>query len=153
MMAKQYRKALATSSTATSFASKVITKTEPTGDGVHSTNCAQNMTVLLYGAGADDSTFDVKIIGWRKVIGTWVPTNIAHLAAVLSTSVGVAGGDVVATDRFADAITATTGTATLPTVTANSIATATVSILNYDKVEFDFDMILATNGNALFVMD
>lgn len=151
-MAQQYLKLYATNATSTSFASKIITGTPPAGDGVIATG-GETLEILPFGAGADDDTFELKVIGWRRADVLWVPRNICHLAVTLSTAVGLAGKYVVETDRFADAITVTTGSANVvvPTVTANSPCMAIINIEGDEKIEIVFDRTGATTScNVLY---
>jgi len=73
-----------------------------------------------YGAGANNTTFSMRVIGWRRVFGRtggenpntmlWDPTVLCELLCTLSsTPIGLAGKVVTATDLFADTI-ALTGT-------------------------------------------
>jgi hypothetical protein len=172
------RKALATSSTATSFASKIPTITKPSGDGVHefgnSGSLPDLMHAMFYGAGADDSTFDVRIIGWDPTIDVslkplWVPRILTTLTITLSTAVGIAGSYVIDTDRFADtlvvhatvapqatftdvvsAAAASRGTVEIFSPANNVIAWANIPLRGCTLIEFSYDMTGATNGNALF---
>jgi hypothetical protein len=172
------KKALATSSTSTSFASKIPTITEPTGAGVHDlghSGClSELMRVMFYGEGADDTTFDVRIIGWDKTIDVsgkplWVPQILCTLSCTLSTVVGIAGSYLTADERIADtlvvhatvapqatytdlvsAAAATRGTVEIFSPANNLVAWANVKLHGCRKVEFSFDMTGATNGNVLF---
>lgn len=165
-ISRQYKKALLTNATTSSFPSKVNTITEPTNDGVidlrkGAVNAAvpQNMIVLPYGLGADEDAFSLRIIGWRHLgegpgqgnpNWIWAPTTLVEVACVLGTSVGVAGAQVLNTEAFADTITIVSE----PTLTANTTRQGTVLVYNpanntnawlkltldgYEKVEFTFD--------------
>ncbi len=168
--------ALVANSTATSFATLISTITEPSGTGVHSflaTLRRDKLLVSFFGAGADDSTFDARIVAWDRIesstLTLWVPRVLCSLSLTLSTQVGIAGAKVVATDRFADtmvvhatvapqpvftdlvsAAAATRGTVEIFSPANNLIAWAKVPVNAPTKIQFDFDMTGATNGNALF---
>jgi hypothetical protein len=173
-----WKKALTTSSTATSFATKIPTITPPTGVGVIDMSAANFIPhfgqFLFYGAGADDTTFDVRLIAWNP-IGTavnnvlWIPQVLCSLTCILGTSVGIAGASVIDTDRFADSIVVHATVAPQPTLTDvvsaaaatrgtieiflpsnNLIAYAQVPLRGARKLEVSFDMTGATNGNALY---
>lgn len=170
------QRALATSSTATSFATLISKLTEPSGDGVFAfPSIGQKfLHASFFGAGADDTTFDARIVGWDR-IGTdpaftlWVPRILASLSIILSTQVGIVGCKVINTDRFADQIVvhatvapqstftdvvsaaaASRGTVEIFSPANNVIAWAKIPLNGCEKVQFDFDMTGATNGNAVF---
>lgn len=132
------------------------------------------MLVYFFGAGADNDTFDVRLWGWDRigsVQGTmlWTPSPIASFTCTLSQAVGIAAADIINTDRFVDTIVvnaiapqpfipnvnATPAAEYFGTIKINSPANnfrgfAIVPLLGYEKIQFDFDMTGATNGNALF---
>ena len=168
------KRALTTSSTATSFATLISTVTEPTGDGIWSfLKVPWGIHLSFFGAGADDTTFDARIVGWDS-IGTdpqltlWVPRIIASFSCTLSTQIGIASAKLINTDRFADTLTmnttapqakftdtdsvgaATRGTIPIFSPANNVIAWAVVPLFGFNKIQFDFDMTGATNGNAVF---
>lgn len=147
-------KALAANSVETAFAAKIPTATKPAGVGVFDVLGEGTLDIQPFGAGADDSTFSMRVWGWRKTSGTdlWVPKCICTLDVVLSTAVGVAGEDALNTDRFADAITLAAtlgGMAILESVPANTPASAVVDVSPYELYELDFDLVTATSANAL----
>jgi len=173
MQRSDLARALATSSTATSFATLISTLTEPSGDGVFSfkTVIPEELMVSFFGAGADNTTFDARIVGWDKIGTTtplWVPRILASFSCTLSAQVGVTGAALVSTDRFADTLTmnstapqakftdtdgagaATRGTVPIFSPANDLIAWAKVPLCGVDKIQFDFDMTGATNGNAVF---
>lgn len=159
-----YTKCLAANTTAASFAARIPTATMP-ADGESAlldsrvfTPIERDSTVRImpFAAGADDGTCQVRIIGWGRTEGSgalWMPVIICTATCTLCTAVGVAGKDVVATDRFCDAIVpvATTGgIAVTPGVTANTPAVLIVDISGYQKYELQFNInASATNVNAL----
>lgn len=158
---------LTTSSTATSFASKVATVTEPTGEGVislikgndkHGRDGYETIELMPFGGGADDETFDMRAVGWRKVnsqpYALWVPTVICEASVVLCSATGVAGTAVLNTDFFADAITVNKGIGIVPSLTANTMAAVLiVAVDGFEKVEVTFDRTgTSDTANALYVL-
>jgi hypothetical protein len=171
------RVALAANATDTSFAALVSTLTEPTGAGVltlaGNTSRPKKLHISFFGAGADDSTFDARIIGWDRVekpgADLWIPRILCSLTLTLSTQVGVTGARVIATDRFADtmvvhatvapqstftdvvsAAAASRGVVEIFSPANNVIAWAKVPINGAEKIQVVFDMTGATNGNAVY---
>jgi hypothetical protein len=153
-----FRKAKATNATDTSFPSRIPTLTEPSGDGVHNLaqdgqGLAQNRAVIVpYALGDDDDVFALRIIGWRAV-GTgptrlWIPVILGELTCTVSTAIGIAGAEVLNTERFADTLAIVTGGngdwIDVNSPTGNIIAFATVNLHGFQKVEFTFD---ATTGD------
>lgn len=65
------------------------------------------LRLLPFGTGSDNATFTLQVVAWSNVSGLWVPSILYEATCTLSTSVGVAGAAVVATERFADTITST----------------------------------------------
>lgn len=146
---RDLQRALETNSTDNSFTSKIPTVTEPTGNGVFLVG-AETVELLPFGSGADNSTFNMRVIGWRQAGGLWVPQILADLSCTLSQAVGIAKSYVINTERFADAITVTTGNAVVDAVTADTPVKAVVGVAGYKKVEFIFDLVTATGANCLF---
>jgi hypothetical protein len=112
---RQLKKALTTDSTASSFASKVMTFTEPTGNGVIDFgDPGEEVPCFLllwpYATSGDNDTMDMRVIGWRRLLSTaqgrtaWLPGALGQFTCTMSAQVGVAGAPVVATERFADTI-------------------------------------------------
>lgn len=158
----KYQKACATNAADTSFPSRIPTATRPdANDGVHSLqNDAYTkhwIRVVPYGVGDDDAVFEMWITGWSQIDGLWIPTRLVKLTCTLSTAVGVAGEAVVATERFADTITATKGvsnvTYKLQSTEDNTPAHALVFVEGYEFLEFTFDMTTGdpTGANCLWV--
>jgi hypothetical protein len=182
-----FSKARVVNQTSASYVSKVPTNTEPAADngtsatgsaainngGGDSTRTGQNSLVVLpYGIGADDVTFNMQVIGWR-VIGSqpisllWVPSVLIDVACTAGTSTGVAGMQVLNTERFADTITVTTqpytigsdgnahitnmGTPIVNSPANNGIAFVVVPLYGFQKFEFSFNLnSSATSCNALY---
>ena len=142
----------------TSFAAKIITITEPSGEGViENVRSAENMQVAFFGAGSAAQTFDALVIGWNELRnGTknvWVPTPIIHLTATLGSAAGLAAADVIDTDLLAHtiAVASSGGIGVINSqVAGNRMASALFDVTGYRKLEVIFDMTGATNGNCLY---
>jgi len=153
-------------STATSFTARIATVTKP----VLSTtafvfpNDGNLGFMQFYGAGADNTTFDVKVIGWTEclfggsVASMWFPKTQWHGACTLSALTGVSGhAKFTDTYRLADTIVeeATTTTDIVGTTTVISpAADVDPGIVVFDKfgaslIEVQFDMTGATSGGVL----
>ena len=159
-------RARTTNSTASSYAAKIPTLTEPTGAGVWTTDKGggriQNVvTVKPYAIASDNDTFKMRVIGWNKCDeGTpaavmWFPTVLVDLALTASAEVGVAGGVVLGTERFADTMTLTTGnddvSVDIVSPTGDVSAHAVIDLKGSQKIEFSFAIVSgATSMNALF---
>jgi len=151
---------LATNATDTSFASTIPTVTKPTGDNVidvdkTSGQVCNNLMLLFFGAGADNATYDARVYGWQKIGDLWVPTLLAQITCTLSTVVGVSGQSVADTDRFADTYALATGfnanvSVEVVTPASNTIGHVLIDVRGFSKIEVDFDMTGATNGNTLY---
>lgn len=147
-----------TLSTDSSFPSKVPTATQPSGAGVVGDPIVQGapqwIQVIPYGEGADDSTFDLRIIGWKvSDLGLWVPTILAQAACTLSSAVGVDTYEVTSSLRFADTISLTQVRADvdskLSSPTGNLVASFQVETRGSAFIEVIFDLGTATGANAL----
>lgn len=147
----------ATSATG-SFPSKVPTATQPTGAGVVGDPVVQGapqwIQVIPFGDGADDSTFDLRVIGWKvSDLGLWVPTILAQAACTLSTAVGVDTYEVTSSQRFADTISLTQVRADvdskLSSPTGNLVASFQVETRGCAFIEVTFNLGTATGANAL----
>lgn len=64
----------------------------------------------IIGTGADNDTLTLRLTGWRP-FGTdqWIAETLCEVTATLCAAVGVAGKDLLNTDRLADAIVKVTG--------------------------------------------
>jgi hypothetical protein len=155
-----YKKALATNSTDTSFTSLIPTGTEPTGAGVINLGwggvLSPNFLELIpYGVGDDDDEFSMRVTSW-KVFGNdpetwlWVPKPILEVAVIMCTAVGVAGRQVVATERFVDTISivnsigASGESVRIISPTGNLIGSILLDVQGSQKVQLTFD---ATTGS------
>lgn len=98
----------ATNSTDSAFTAPVATTTQPSGEGVLDYTVAPPAWLAVYpfGTGSDGNQFDVRVIGWRLVDTLWIPAILVQFTATLSTFVGLAGADVLDTERFADTVSA-----------------------------------------------
>lgn len=150
--------ALAANSTASDFPALASSATEPTGSGVHGA-FGNALVVVPYGTDAADETFDLKVVGWSRVvvggIVEWVPTEIIVVTVTLGTASGAAGGVIGDSALWADAIA---GGDTpkgdtdrqIPTVTANTIAWFQVNTRGVEKVQFLFKNTTSASANCLF---
>lgn len=147
-----------TSSTDSTFPSKVPTATAPTGDGVIGDPIVQGapswVQIIPFGDGADNATFDLRVIGWKvSDLGLWVPTILAQAACILSGAVGANGFEVTASQRFTDTITLTQVQANvdskLSSPTGDLVASFQVETRGSALIEVIFDLGTATGANAL----
>lgn len=148
-------------STDSQFATKSPTTTKPSGDGVtefapsEGGKVPNNLLVLPFGAGDDDTTFSVRVLGWSCIGTLWVPMILCEYSCTLSAAVGVANADVTSSDRFADTLSlvANMGNEDIDTTfispANNTPAHFLVDIKGCQLVELTFDMTGATSGNAL----
>lgn len=147
-----------TSSTDSTFPSKAPTATAPTGDGVIGDPIVQGapswVQIIPFGDGADNATFDLRVIGWKvSDLGLWVPTILAQAACILSGAVGANGFEVTASQRFTDTITLTQVQANvdskLSSPTGDLVASFQVETRGSALIEVIFDLGTATGANAL----
>lgn len=159
-MSLPWQKARATNYSTNGYPTKVHTATKPSGDGViemtrdSSGGVVQNsLVVMFYGTGSDNNTGSCRALAWSQVgndpnTSLWVYFILAEFAFTLSASVGVAGKQVVATERFADTVTLTYGNddVSLDIVSpANDIPTRVV----FDCFGAQFvELIFTTGGSA-----
>ncbi len=148
-----------TTSATGSFPSRVPTATAPTGAGVVNDPVVGQgapdwVQILPFGDGLDNSTFDLRVIGWKvSDLGLWVPTILAQAACTLSAAVGVNTYEVTASQRFADTITLTQVLANvdskLSSPTGDLVASFQVQTRGCVLVEVTFNLGTATGANAL----
>ena len=123
--------------------------------------------IMPYAVGADNTTGNVQVIGWKLVLGVgadttkqlWIPILLADFAYTVSAVYpGIALKEVLATELFADTMTLTLAgnanvsieTSSPGTTTADSgIAWAKVDLAGCQKVELSFKIGTATSCNAL----
>ncbi len=144
-------------STASSIAATIPTLTEPVAgaNGFWATTLPNDDGVFNYcnfvffGAGSDNQTGNVKIVGWKKINDVWIPIPLLLLALTFSAAVGIDGHVPDDTDRFADTITATTAYTTAYEII--SPAGDQIAMVKLDVVGFDFVQVLTdtVNINAL----
>ena len=170
-----FRKARKTNSTVASFSARAHLGTEPlldTDAGSATAQVAidrngrggvdglvQNLLMVMpYAVGADNVTFGCRVYGWRKIGNDpntllWVAILLADLDCTAGASVGVAGRQVVATERFADTITLVDGVADFVKVYSPANDTpgyVIVDLLGCQKYELEFETgASATSMNAL----
>lgn len=172
------RRALAVNSAASSFAAKIPTVTRPFADGVIVIrNFEDTLDLYPFGAGNDNTTFDLRVTGWRQAIpsgseyriGTgaknafvdsnghnasvlWIPAPIVEVTCTNSAIIGIAGAVAINTDRFADTIVINKGIGVVSTVIADSgCAVLTCDVSGYELIEITTSTTSsATNGNALY---
>lgn len=174
-----FRRLRVTSTTDTSFPTRTLTATKPDGIGnaVAQTTLAvipcwgegistqkNRALVIPFGAGADDTTFDMRLYSWFTVNERdeadpntllYYPMLLGEINVTLSTQTGVAGKCLVATDRLADTLTiASTSANQAVSIDVVSDANNTGAHLVVDLkggqwFEAVFDLTGATNANAL----
>lgn len=174
-----------TANTTAAYATVIPTITEPSGTkvGDAGTTGVFNLTAgrtghtpkrihcLFFGAGSDNNQPKCRLYGWSRIgsspVATlWIPTLIFDLTLTLSAKIGIAGADIVATDRFADTVSVTYQPTTINTITTSGnitdgelkvfspandlIAWVEACVHGFEKIQFDFDKGTATNVNAAF---
>lgn len=112
--ANSLRRWRTTNESATSFASKIPTVTEPVNDGVinlvvSGVLIAKRIMVWPLLLGADNDVASFRFIGWNRALQDskttlWVPTVFAEFVCTASACVGIAGAAALETERFADTI-------------------------------------------------
>jgi hypothetical protein len=147
------------SSTDSSFPSRVPTGTQPSGAGVLGDPITQGapqwLQVIPFGDGAHNHTFDLRVLGWKVTdLGLWVPTILAQAHCTLSeTTVGVNTYEVTASQRFADKISLsqvlTSVDSKLSNVNNDTVASFQVETRGSTLIEIIFDLGNATGANAL----
>ncbi len=169
-------KALATNANTTGFTAKTAaTLTPPSGNLVNRIalpdggggNVPTWIRIYPYGLGANNDTFDLRLWGWYRggKPDTFYPTILTQISVTLGNFTGVAGGQVLNTEFFADtialtaligeaSITAATtrqGTTELYTPANDTPAWILVPLRNAEFIEWDFDQTLNTpTMNALY---
>lgn len=178
-LSMDYRKARSVNQTSGTFVSKIPQIAEPIGDAASATGSSvidlaynplgnyapPRVKVLPYGVGADNTTFNMRVIGWNRItIGgdpnktLWVPVNLLEVACTLSLAAGVAGTPVVATEFFCDILTVVTGSTlggelaleSLISTSNDTIGMIEVNMHGFQKLELSFNVgVSATSANAL----
>lgn len=160
VIVQNYRRVRAVNSTDSSFPSLVPTLTKPSGAGVvlpPTLHWSPRWAKLVpFGTDADNETFDFRLVSWNAIGNLWVPTILFQATATLSGSVGVAGADVAATERFADTIASVAagkGVANVDYILGSPADDTPAHVLVMAKgaqlVEVQFDLGTAAGANAL----
>lgn len=128
----------------------------------------QWMKIMPYGLGSDNDAFSLKVVGVSRISPAlsdgrvqFMRQELAVLAATISGAVGVAGGNVLATERFADTIAITReATYTADVTRLGSVqlyspvndlpAYAVIPLLGFEAYEIEWDQTTGTpTMNAL----
>lgn len=155
----QFRKLFSSNSDAASFAAVGPTATKPSGAGCldvsEQTMVSNNILLAFAGAGSENNAGQARVVVWRPVAGLWIPTPLITFDVTLGTAVGVAGYDLIATDRLADTIAAN-GTPALPedmyrviSPADNTVGLVLVDVFGASVVQVQTLKGTATNLNAL----
>lgn len=156
-------KALTANANTSAFTAKTaIRSAEPTTNVVRLSGLAGGVVpdaarFFPYGLGADNDAFSMRVFTWSRLqsagVTYWVPAQLFEVSCTISGFVGLAGGPVLNTERFADtmSLVATVGEAT---TTANTTRDGTVRLYSpandmpawvyadlygAEFLEFDFD--------------
>ena len=162
--ASPFLKALTANSTDAAYPGLLATLTEPS-TGVVTLSVIpggvvpQALLVMPYVLGANNDTFSVRVNGWSKSAGgLWVPAILAEYDCVGGADancLGVTGGDVGATERFADTLTivanmGTNAEGTFKVSPQNDTpAHFIVNVRGFTKVQLQFKKGSGTSANAL----
>ena len=159
----QFKPILAANSTAASFASKIITATEPTGDGIvdvilsGTVEGPANVLIVPFGRDAANETFDFRVIGWHWIDTSgddlWMPTTLLEATATLGTGTGVAGHAVLSdSELIADTIDVTGGLGARDKYSPanNTIAWVSCDLMGAQKLEISGDLTGAAQMNWLY---
>lgn len=164
----QFAKFCSANATDASYPSKIATTTTPTGGGVVDLSCTSNvygtmgpssLLVIPFGTGSDNNTFKMRLYGWRYCLISgsttlYIPTILCAFTCTLSAAVGVASATLVATERFADTLTADAMNPASVTLVSNALDTPAhfvVDVKGFTMVEATFDRnSSATACNALY---
>lgn len=148
-----------------SFTAPAMTLTPPTanvielaeGTGPGGSVVPQYVQLVFIGAGADNTTFTARVIGWELIGTTWMPVVLTQLAVTLGAMTGIADGALTATDRIADTITLDTPFSGMPasectivSPAADLVAKAIVATRGMRLIQLTYDMTGATSGNAIW---
>lgn len=110
--------------TTTTITVPTATLTLPSGEGVvqmgqfgsvQGSLAPSGLQIIPYGAGLATQTFSLAVYGWREVVAgqgnppLWVPFILVQFSCTLSTSPGVTGADVNASQLFCDRISLVVG--------------------------------------------
>lgn len=159
-LSNEFVKARSVNATDSSFPSRIPTTTEPSADGVIDLaplagRVADNLLLIPYGTGSENDTFDLRVIGWRKVDTLWIPVILAEVACTLSAAVGVASAPVINSERFVDTLSLTIGnqnaSAEVVSPGDDVLAHLMLDVKGFSKVEITFAIDTGATGmNALY---
>lgn len=159
-----FRRALTASSTATSWATKIPTATEPvnsTSAGVFSLFDAANglatntymprfIHIVPYGTDTNNETFSFRLWGWTHTsrlegASIWVPQLLLDVACVMGNIDGSALGTGI---KMCDTLTLTQGdqNASLISPANDTTGSVLVHLHGVHKIEFDFNI---NSGSAV----
>lgn len=182
MFARPLQKARSVNATTSAYPSRVDTLTEPVGDSGDATGACvievgtkgngsvpRFLELWPYAAGGNNDTFSLRVVAWQRILPAvadgrfqWCPSEICEVACTISADTGVAGGQVLDTERYADTITivgeetttaATTnrGSVQIISPTGDLRGHLRVDIEGVEKIELIFDQTLNTPSmNALY---
>jgi hypothetical protein len=160
-LCNELKKVFAANSTSASTTAPAPTLTEPTGDGIidasalggQQNGIVNQLFMIFYGIGSNNATMTIRITGWRKLGSTWIPFPLLVLTITLGTRAGITGGDVSASEVFADTIvaaTAYTAAYELLSQADNTIAGIKLDIFGCQKIQVQVDVNGSTSANALY---
>ena len=159
-----FRKLYATNPTSTAFAAIVQSTTDPAGDGVFTLgrpgagSVPDSVAILFFGVGADNTTFDARVIGYRYLppssdteVGSWVAELLCQVSCTLSAGLpGLASTPVNASQLYCDTVSVTNGIGIVGDVVTDVLpARLVVPAEGCSRIKVVFDMTGATSGNAL----
>jgi hypothetical protein len=155
------RRLLINNSTAAAFTAPTERVGRPSGEGffeLQGTGTASkekipaSLVIQPWGAGADNTTFDLRIWAYRDLENSFQPILLAQVSCTLCATTGTSGGNLGTGNRYVDTITITAGNANvgLEAVSPTSDLPAHVILVTKGGgvLWFDFDMTGATSGNA-----
>lgn len=145
-------KVLSTNSTDSSAPTFQETLTQPSGAGVLNTAGANQLLISPFGTDAANEVFDIYVVGWWHLKLSYGYNILLKATCTISAEAGVAGGDVIDTDLYCDAIASASGIATrvINATVADTPAVALIDLLGCSWVEFKFDTDTAASANALY---
>ena len=174
-LATDGRKVRSVNCTDSSFDALAARATRPSGDEGTATgqaviNCRRDagdavsnnaFLIFPYGVGADNTTFDMRVYGWKKVTvdgnnetATWFSFLLASFSCTLSAYTGRTNGCITASERFVDTITLVGGnddvSVDIVSPANDTPAHALLDFKGAADIEVTFDMTGATSGNAVY---
>lgn len=153
---EDYAKAQTANSTDASFPSRPATISTPAYIDVLGTSLypplpaiSPVLLIVPYGVGSENHTFDLRVLGWRKLGSLWKKIVLCELSCVLGTEVGVSGQQVSNTERFIKSQSLVVGNENVNIDLMTDFAV--ISIRGHRYVEFIFKVGSATSCNLLWV--